>query len=113
VTDVRAIIAERDALRYLLDEMTAVPPDLPAVPVRLRPTERRILGAMLRNPGAVFDRAQLTAAGKVDTPLADWGDMATVSVHIHTLRRKLAGIVEIQTHHGIGYSATMKRENHA
>lgn len=98
--------AEVESLKYVIDEMTSpadpVPKDIP-----LTRALRRILGALLRYPGRILTHDQIIAASKADTPSADWPDPHCVSVQIYHLRKRVAGRVEITTHHRIGYSARM------
>jgi DNA-binding response OmpR family regulator len=101
---------ERDALRYLLDELTGMEPAVRLPDVGLRRAEKRILGALLHTPGKRMTAPQLIAAYRADSPYADWPALTTASVHIYHIRRKTAGTgVEITTHwRGEGYSATWK-----
>jgi two-component system, OmpR family, response regulator RegX3 len=69
-------------------------------PVELRPREFELLLALAREAGRVITRERL---------LADVWDMhwetstKTLDMHVHVLRRKLAGVVEITTVRGVGY----------
>jgi DNA-binding response OmpR family regulator len=97
------------AYEYLLDELTAIPPDLGLDSLDLTMVQRRILGAMLHNPGKRMTKPQLVAAYRIDWPEADWPAPDTVDAHICNMRRRLKGTrVEIATHWGAGYSATVK-----
>jgi DNA-binding response OmpR family regulator len=68
--------------------------------VDLRPREFELLLALMRDAGHVITRERL---------LADVWDMhwetstKTLDMHIHVLRRKLPGVVEIATVRGVGY----------
>ena len=72
--------------------------------VRLTPTEFRIMGALVREPGRVFSRGQL-----IDKVLGyDFeGSERTIDVHILNLRRKLdskgSGVTYIKSVYGMGY----------
>jgi DNA-binding response OmpR family regulator len=69
-------------------------------PVELRPREFELLLALVREAGRVITRVRL---------LADVWDMhwetstKTLDMHIHVLRRKLPGVIEITTIRGVGY----------
>jgi DNA-binding response OmpR family regulator len=69
-------------------------------PVELRPREFELLLALAREAGRVITRERL---------LADVWDMhwetstKTLDMHVHVLRRKLAGVVDIATVRGVGY----------
>lgn len=69
-------------------------------PIELRPREFELLLALARNAGRVVTREQL---------LAEVWDMhwatstKTLDVHIHAVRRKLLGVVDIATVRGVGY----------
>jgi DNA-binding response OmpR family regulator len=69
-------------------------------PVELRPREFELLLALVRNAGRVVTRERL---------LGDVWDMhwdtstKTLDMHIHVLRRKLPGVIEITTIRGVGY----------
>jgi DNA-binding response OmpR family regulator len=110
VTTTADIIAERDALRYLLDEITAVPPELSDKLPGMTLAQNRILGALLGKPGKVMTRAQLLAATMVCRPLADWPMSDVVDAHIWNIRKRLGpdSPVTIRTERGFGYSATWK-----
>ena len=68
--------------------------------VDLRPREFELLLALVRSAGRVSTRERL---------LSDVWDMhwetstKTLDMHIHVLRRKLAGVVDIATVRGVGY----------
>ena len=70
-------------------------------PLQLTRSEFRLLDTLLRQPGRVFERAELIdAALGEDTMVLD----RTIDVHIRALRRKLgdsAGLIE--TVRGVGY----------
>ena len=76
---------------------------LDGVPVKLTPTEYKLLCLLAKNVGKVLTHTYLT--NKI------WGscwesDMASLRVHMATLRRKLekdSSVQYIQTHIGIGY----------
>ena len=76
---------------------------LDGVPVKLTPTEYKLLGLLAKYVGKVLTHTYLT--NKM------WGscwesDMASLRVHMATLRRKLekdSSVQYIQTHIGIGY----------
>lgn len=70
-------------------------------PLELTPSEFRLLDTLIRQPGRVFERADLidSALGS-DTMVQD----RTIDVHIRSLRKKLADHADlIQTVRGIGY----------
>lgn len=70
-------------------------------PVELTRTEFRLLDTLIRQPGRVFQRAELidAALGK-DTIVME----RTIDVHIRALRRKLGGKANlIETVRGVGY----------
>jgi DNA-binding response OmpR family regulator len=68
--------------------------------VELRPREFELLLALVRNAGRVVTRERL---------LGDVWDMhwdtstKTLDMHIHVLRRKLPGVIDITTIRGVGY----------
>jgi DNA-binding response OmpR family regulator len=68
--------------------------------VQLRPREFELLTALAREAGRVITRERL---------LADVWDMhwdtstKTLDMHVHILRRKLDGVIEIRTVRGVGY----------
>jgi len=67
--------------------------------VKLSAKEFALLEAFMERPGAVFSKSQL------EERLYGWGDEVesnTIEVHIHNLRKKLAGEV-IRTIRGVGY----------
>jgi DNA-binding response OmpR family regulator len=74
-------------------------------PVELRPREFELLLALVRDAGRVITRERL---------LADVWDMhwdtstKTLDMHIHVLRRKLPGVVEITTIRGVGYRLELR-----
>ena len=76
---------------------------LDGVPVKLTPTEYKLLCLLAKDVGKVLTHTYLT--NKI------WGscwesDMASLRVHMATLRRKLekdSSVQYIQTHIGIGY----------
>jgi DNA-binding response OmpR family regulator len=107
MTDVRAIIAERDALRYLLDELTTIPPEVSEEMEGFSAGQRRMLGALLGQPGVAMNRAQLLAATMVDRPYADWPDPDVVDVQICKIRQRLGpdSPFKIETVWGVGYRA--------
>ncbi len=69
-------------------------------PVELRPREFELLLALAQSAGRVVTRERL---------LADVWDMhwqtstKTLDMHVHVLRRKLHGVVDIVTVRGVGY----------
>lgn len=73
-------------------------------PVRVRPTELRLLQSLMQQPGRVMSRAELLHAV--------WGEstqveLRTVDAHVSRLRRVLARGREsdpIATYRGVGYS---------
>ncbi|MFD2419500.1 response regulator [Amycolatopsis pigmentata] len=72
------------------------------VEVALTPTEFDLLAQLLRQPGRVFERAQLLSSV--------WGyaveaGTRTVDVHIAQLRAKLGAESPIRTVRGVGYAA--------
>ena len=111
VEDVTAVIAERDALRYLLGEATAVSlgVELAERFPQLTRFQVRILAALLRVPGTTLTRDQLIAATMVGRPYADWPSRKVVACQIHHMRRHLENSpVHIETVRGFGYRAKWK-----
>jgi len=69
-------------------------------PVGLRQREFELLVALVRAAGRVVTRDQLLA----DVWDVHWvTSTKTLDVHIHALRRKLEGVVDIVTIRGVGY----------
>jgi two-component system phosphate regulon response regulator PhoB len=70
-------------------------------PLQLTRSEFRLLDTLIRQPGRVFDRAELIdAALGEDTMVME----RTIDVHIRALRRKLGGNADlIETVRGVGY----------
>lgn len=112
MVDIAAVIAERDALRYLLDEMTSTPEEFEEIgeAANLSAFQRRVLGMLLGRPGKAVTRDQLTAALMVGRPFADWPSTEVVDAHICNIRKRLGpdSPVQIKTVWGIGYSATIR-----
>lgn len=70
-------------------------------PVPLTRTEFRLLEALMRQPGRVFDRSELIEAAIGDDSMVL---ERTIDVHIRALRRKLGEAARyIQTVRGVGY----------
>lgn len=73
-------------------------------PVRLTPTEMRLLVMFMRDPGRVFSRSQIVSQ-IFNNDYASFG--RTVDAHLSNLRRKLegesAGSKYIHTLYGVGY----------
>lgn len=117
MVDVAAVIAERDALRYLLDEMTSVPEEFEALieAANLSAFQKRVLGMLLGQPGKAMSRDQLTAALMVGRPFADWPSTEVVDAHICNIRKRLGpdNPIRIETVWGIGYSATIRESAEA
>lgn len=87
-------------INYVRREVTAADQ-----PVRLTPTEFKILGALMREPGRVFSRDQLAeAAWGIDFEGTD----RTIDVHILNIRKKLSRHIPadqyIRTVFGTGYT---------
>ncbi len=70
-------------------------------PLELTPSEFRLLDTLIRQPGRVFERADLIdSALGADTMVQD----RTIDVHIRSLRKKLGDAADvIQTVRGVGY----------
>lgn len=70
-------------------------------PVKLTKSEFQLLEALMRQPGRVFDRAELVdAALGEDTLVLE----RTIDVHVRALRKKMGSAAElIQTVRGVGY----------
>ena len=70
-------------------------------PLELTKSEFRLLDTLIRQPGRVFDRAELIdAALGEDTLVME----RTIDVHIRALRKKLGGAADlIETVRGVGY----------
>ncbi|MEV0355682.1 response regulator transcription factor [Nocardia sp. NPDC050697] len=68
--------------------------------VELTPREFDLLEFLLRNPGAVFARAELLSL----VWGWDFGDLSTVTVHVKRLRAKLGPAHRIDTVWGKGYA---------
>ena len=87
----QGVMVDRDRHRVtILDE-----------PLDLTPSEFGLLGALVRQPGRVFSRAEL-----IDSALG--GDSLvlerTIDVHVRSLRKKMGGhAVLVETVRGIGY----------
>lgn len=84
----------------LLSSASATPAGGPTPPVRLTPTERRILDLLRSTPGQPWTRAALVAKAMNGAVVLE----RTIDVHIRSLRHKLgpAGSC-IQTVRRIGY----------
>lgn len=101
-----------EALQYLLDEMTAAPPEWPDILDNLTAGQRRIMGALIGQPGKVMTKAQILAASMIDRPEADWPTLDVVDVQVCKIRRRLGpdSPVRIETVWGVGYRAIIERE---
>jgi hypothetical protein len=101
---IEALEAERDDLRYRLEEIVGGHDDGLAA-FGLGFAQRRILGAMLHRPGVPLSCDQLNAAARW-LPNQDWPDRECIRTHICLLRKRLSGSgITIRTHWGGGYSA--------
>lgn len=104
---------ECEALRFQIAELVSFPLEVEAklLDVDLTTAQRRILGAMLRRPGAIFSREQLIEASRAGRPNADFPAANVIDQQVHKIRRRIAGTdVQIKTWHGIGFSASIERE---
>ncbi|HRP26044.1 winged helix-turn-helix domain-containing protein [Thauera sp.] len=96
--------------KRLLDEMTSIPEGLP-VDIAMTPAERRILGALLGQPGLWLSRHQLSAASRVDHPETPRHAIKTLDVLVSRLRHRIAEAgapIEIETLRGYGYRAAIR-----
>jgi DNA-binding response OmpR family regulator len=71
-----------------------------AAPVRLTPTEFRVLATLMEEPGRICSRQRLIALCITDGAIVR---ERTIDVHIASLRRKLGAPVVIETLRGQGY----------
>lgn len=70
-------------------------------PVRLTPTELRLLHVLLRRPGRVYTREQLVERVMGDNA---WITSRTIDVHVRSIRRKLGERGDVvETIRGVGY----------
>lgn len=99
-----------EALQYLLDEITAVPPEVAGLAAGLTAGQARMVGVMLGRPGVPMTRAQITAAAMVARPYADWPTGNLVDSQISYIRKRLGpdSPIKITTHQGVGYSARIR-----
>jgi DNA-binding response OmpR family regulator len=69
--------------------------------IALTRTEINILHSLARRPNIIISKDKLTLMGKdSNSPMG----YKALEMHIVSLRKKLKGLVEIQTHKGLGYS---------
>ena len=89
--EVGAVVVDPDRHEVLVD----------GTPVRLTPTELRLLHVLLRRPGRVYSREQLVERVMGDNA---WITDRTIDVHVRAIRRKLGERGDVvETIRGVGY----------
>lgn len=105
---IEALTDEVEHLRFLLEEMTALPPEWAGREEEyLSPSERAVLARIVKSGGETVPFGALGAAATFVTRGMDTADITTVRVLICKARKKLSehgSPIRIRTVWGVGYA---------
>lgn len=108
MTTVASIVAERDHLRWLVEQMTTLPDPLANGFPFLTTSQRRLLARLLQKEGQTVTYISLEAALHGTKPADNWPYPDVVKVQICKIRKALRerGIpLVITNHYAVGYRA--------